>query len=566
MMDEPVGMPSSSLWYKDAVFYQVNIRAFADGNGDGCGDLIGLTKRLDYFREVGVDCLWLMPMYPSPRLDDGYDISDFTDIHPDYGTLDDFKTLVAAAHARGLKVITDLVMNHTSDRHRWFQAGRTSKDSPFRDYYVWSDTDQKYGEARIIFIDFEKSNWTWDQEAGQYFWHRFYSHQPDLNYDNPAVREEMFNVVRFWLDLGLDGFRADAVPYLYEREGTNCENLPETHAFLKELRRFLDENYPGRILLAEANQWPQDVRPYFGDGDEFHMAFHFPVMPRIYMSLARADSAPVVNIMRATSPIPDNSQWCTFLRNHDELTLEMVTPEEREFMWRTYAPVPRMKLNLGIRRRLAPLLDGDRRKIELLFSILFTLPGSPIIYYGDEIGMGDNIWLNDRNGVRTPMQWDDTQNAGFSTAAPENLYAPVIEDERYEYKKGAQPGMGGVNVAEQRAMPNSLWHTVRRMIAVRKEHRAFGRGGYEFLGPATGPVLAALRQVTGGESILAVHNLSPLEQRVDLDLSRWPSAQVRSLLGPVSESFPDVGAGPYSLTLSPFEYIWLELKPLLDQA
>ena len=566
MTEETGGGESRSLWYKDAVFYQVNIRAFADGNGDGHGDLIGLTGKLDYFRELGVDCLWLMPMYPSPLLDDGYDIADYCNIHPDYGTLDDFKTFLAEAHARGLRVITDLVMNHTSDRHPWFQAARASQDSPFRDYYVWSDNDQKYREARIIFIDFEKSNWAWDPSAGQYFWHRFYSHQPDLNYDNPAVREEMLNVVRFWLDLGLDGFRADAVPYLFEREGTNCENLPETHAFLKELRRFLDENYPGRILLAEANQWPQDVRPYFGDGDEFHMAFHFPVMPRIYMSLAQADSAPIVNILRATPPIPDNCQWCTFLRNHDELTLEMVTPEEREFMWRTYAPAPRMRLNLGIRRRLAPLLDGDRRKIELLFSILFTLPGSPIIYYGDEIGMGDNIWLDDRNGVRTPMQWDHTPNAGFSTAAPEKLYAPVIEDQHY--------GCRFVNAAEQRARADSLWHTLRRMIAVRKEHRAFGRGGCEFLGPprntAIGSenhtVLAALR-AHGDESVVAVHNLSSSAQSIELDLSRWKSARVRSLLDPVSRPFPNVGAGPYSIALSPYEYLWLELSgpaPLAD--
>jgi maltose alpha-D-glucosyltransferase / alpha-amylase len=554
MMDETSGGDSRSLWYKEAVFYEVNIRAFADGNGDGQGDLIGLTRRLDYFRALGVDCLWLMPMYPSPLRDDGYDISDYQNIHPDYGTLEDFKAFLAGAHARGLRVITDLVMNHTSDQHPWFQQAHASKDSPYRDYYVWSDTDRKYGAARIIFIDTEESNWAWDPLAGQYYWHRFYSHQPDLNYDNPCVREEMLNVVSFWLDLGLDGFRADAVPYLFEREGTNCENLPETHAFLKELRHFLDEHYPGRILLAEANQWPQDVRPYFGDGDEFHMAFHFPVMPRIYMALARADSAPIVDILHATPPIPDNCQWCTFLRNHDELTLEMVTPEEREFMWRTYAPVPRMKLNLGIRRRLAPLLDGDRRKIELLNSILFTLPGSPIIYYGDEIGMGDNIWLDDRNGVRTPMQWDDTPNAGFSTAAKEprpRLYEPVIEDERFGYKR--------VNVADQRSRPDSLWQTLRHMIAVRKEHRALGRGNCEFLGAPSGPVLAALR-AHGDEVIVAVHNLSSSAQKVDLDLSRWQSAQVRSLLDPGARSFPGVGTGPYSITLSPYEYLWLELS------
>lgn len=557
MTDRTVKEGSQSLWYKDAVFYEVNIRAFADGNGDGQGDLIGLTRKLDYFHALGVDCLWLMPMYPSPLRDDGYDIADYKNVHPDYGTLEDFKTFLAEAHARGLRVITDLVMNHTSDRHPWFQAARASKDSPFRDYYVWSDGDQKYHEARIIFIDFEKSNWAWDALAGQYYWHRFYSHQPDLNYDNPAVREEMRSVVKFWLDLGLDGFRADAVPYLFEREGTNCENLPETHAFLKDLRHFFDESYPGRILLAEANQWPQDVRPYFGDGDEFHMAFHFPVMPRIYMALARADSAPAVDILRATPSIPDNCQWCTFLRNHDELTLEMVTPEEREFMWRTYAPVPRMRLNLGIRRRLAPLLDGDRRKIELMNSILFTLPGSPIIYYGDEIGMGDDIWLDDRNGVRTPMQWDTSANAGFSTAPPPKIYAPVIRDGRFGYQN--------VNAADQRAQENSLWHTIRNMIAVRKEHRAFGRGDCEFLGTGSGPVLAVLRTY-GDELIIAVHNLSTSAQNIELDLSRRHPARVRSLLEPVSRSFPDTGAGPYRITLSPYEYIWLELRPLLPQA
>lgn len=543
-------MTADPLWYKDAVFYQVNIRAFADGNGDGHGDFVGLTKRLDYFRELGVDCIWLMPMYPSPLRDDGYDISDFTNIRPEYGTLEDFKTFMGEAHGRGLRVVADLVMNHTSDRHPWFQSARAARESAFRDYYVWSDTDQKYLGARIIFVDFEKSNWTWDPTAEQYFWHRFYSHQPDLNYNNPAVRGDMFDVARFWLDLGLDGFRADAVPYLFEREGTNCENLPETHAFLKQLRKYLDENYPGRILLAEANQWPQDVRPYFGDGDEFQMAFHFPVMPRIYMSLAQADSKLVENILRATPPIPDNCQWCTFLRNHDELTLEMVTPEEREFMWRTYAPVPRMKLNLGIRRRLAPLMEGDRRKIELLFSLLFSLPGSPIIYYGDEIGMGDNIWLDDRNGVRTPMQWDATPNGGFSEAAAAKLYSPVIQDEPF--------GLMRVNVAAQRADPGSLWHTVRRMIGVRQEHRAFGRGEYEILQTGNRAVLA-LSRAHGDEFIVAVYNLSAEPQQFHLNLERRKGAQVEVLLAPVDRSLPDIGDQHYSITLSPYEYLWLKL-------
>lgn len=541
---------ADQLWYKDAVLYQVNVRAFADGNGDGHGDFVGLTRRLDYFRDLGIDCLWLMPMYPSPLRDDGYDISDFTNIRPEYGTLDDFVNFINEAHTRGLRVVADLVMNHTSDQHPWFQAARASRSSPFRDYYVWSDTDQKYLGARIIFIDFEKSNWTWDPVAGQYSWHRFYSHQPDLNYDNPAVRGAMFNVARFWLDLGLDGFRADAVPYLFEREGTNCENLPETHAFLKQLRRYLDENYPGRILLAEANQWPQDVRPYFGNGDEFEMAFHFPVMPRIYMSLAQADSTPIVNILRATPPIPDNCQWCTFLRNHDELTLEMVTPEEREFMWRTYAPVSRMKLNLGIRRRLAPLLDGDRRKIQMLFALLFSLPGSPIVYYGDEIGMGDNIWLEDRNGVRTPMQWDSTPNAGFSSAAPDKLYAPVIDNERFGYQQ--------VNVAAQRADPGSLWHSIRRMISIRREHRAFGRGDYEIFETSNRAVLALSRE-HGDDIIVAAYNLSAEPQQLRLHLERWKGARVEVLLTPVERASPHITDGLYQSTLSPYDYLWLKL-------
>jgi len=406
------------LWYQTAIFYEVYIRAFADSNGDGHGDLPGLIGKLDYLVDLGVDCIWLLPMYPSPLADDGYDIADYYSIHPDYGTLDDFRRLVSEAHRKGLRVITDLVLNHTSDRHPWFQESRRSKDSPKRDYYVWSDTNQKYRDARIIFLDTEESNWAYDDMAGAYYWHRFYRHQPDLNYDNPAVQEEMLKVVRFWMDMGLDGFRADAVPYLFEREGTNCENLPETHEFLKRLRTFMDRHYPGRILLAESNQWPRDLRPYFGDGDEFHAAFHFPLMPRIYEALATGDGSAIIKIMRDTPDIPDTCQWCVFLRNHDELTLEMVTPEERAFMWRVYAPEPRMRLNLGIRRRMAPLLGNDRRKIELAHAIMFTLPGAPTLYYGDEIGMGDNIWLSDRSGLRTPMQWSAEQNAGFSAAGP----------------------------------------------------------------------------------------------------------------------------------------------------
>ncbi len=425
------------LWFKNAVFYEVYARAYKDSDGDGNGDLRGLTQKLDYLRDLGVDCVWLLPIYPSPLRDDGYDIADYYGVLEEYGVMQDFVDLIEAAHARGMKVIADLVLNHTSDQHPWFQAARSDPNSPYRDYYVWTDDPGKYAEARIIFLDFEESNWTYDEVAGQYFWHRFYSSQPDLNYDNPVVREEMKKVIGFWMEKGIDGFRADAVPYLIEREGTNCENLPETHAYLKEVREYVDQNFPGAVLLCEANQWPRDVRPYFGEnGEEFQLAFHFPLMPRIYMSIKSADRSPMVWIMQQTPPIPDNCQWCTFLRNHDELTLEMVTPEERQWMWEQYAPEDRMRLNLGIRRRLAPLLDNDRRKIEMANSLVFTMPGTPIIYYGDEIGMGDNIWLPDRNGVRTPMQWNDGPNAGFSTASQERLYSPVIEGPVYGPRGG----------------------------------------------------------------------------------------------------------------------------------
>ena len=464
-------MNQDNLWYKDAIFYELYVRAFADGNADGHGDFQGLVARLDYLQELGVDCIWLLPSYPSPLRDDGCDIADFTAIHPDYGTLDDFKAVLDAAHRRGMRVISDLVMNHTSDQHAWFQEARASRRSPRRDYYVWSDTDQRYRDTRIIFLDTEPSNWTWDELAGQYYWHRFFAHQPDLNYDNPRVQQEMLEVVRFWLELGVDGFRADAVPYLFEREGTNCENLPETHAYLKRVRRYLDEHYPGRILLAEANQLPQDLVAYFGDGDEFHMGFHFAVMPRLYMALKQADRSPILGILQRTPAIPPACQWSIFLRNHDELTLEMVTPEEREFMWREYAPEPRMRLNLGIRRRLAPLLDNDRRRIELLYSLLFTLPGSPILYYGDEIGMGDNVELPDRNGVRTPMQWSAEANAGFSAADPARLYSQVIARGDHAYPR--------VNVQAQSADPGSLLNRVKHMIRVRKGHACMGQGTFE---------------------------------------------------------------------------------------
>jgi maltose alpha-D-glucosyltransferase/alpha-amylase len=541
------------LWYKDAVFYQIYIRAFADGNGDGHGDFPGLTQRLDYLQALGVDCLWIMPMYPSPLRDDGYDIADYYGIHPDYGTLDDFKRFLDAAHARGLRVITDLVLNHTSDQHPWFQSARAAKDSPYRDYYVWSDTDQKYTDARIIFLDIEQSNWTWDEGAGGYFWHRFYSSQPDLNYDNPAVRAEMINVLRFWLDLGVDGFRADAVPYLIERDGTHCENLPETHAYLKELRRVMDREYPGRILLCEANQWPEDVRPYFGDGDEFHMGFHFPVMPRLYMALRRGEASAVINILNRTPALPENCQWCTFLRNHDELTLEMVTEAERQWMWQEYAPEPRMRLNLGIRRRLAPLLDGDRRKIELANSLLFTLPGSPIVYYGDEIGMGDNIWLPDRHGVRTPMQWEAGPNAGFTggDVPAERLYNAPIADERFGYQR--------VNVAAQRADPASLWHTLRRMIAVRKTQPAFGHGACDFL-PSDNAAILPIVRTYRGQTLLAIHNLAAQPQSVTLDLSRWAGARAQVLLAQDKATPPLAASGSFRLTLSPLAYLWLRLE------
>jgi len=534
---EQVVISNDLLWYKDAVFYELYIRAFADGNGDGTGDLQGLTARLDYLQDLGVDCIWLLPMYPSPRRDDGYDISDYTAIHPDYGTLDDFQTLLDEAHRRGLRVIADLVLNHTSDQHPWFQAARQSRHSPYRDYYVWSDTPDRYQLARIIFCDTESSNWTYDEVAGQYYWHRFFSHQPDLNFDHPAVQEAILDVMRFWLDRGIDGFRADAVPYLFEREGTNCENLPETHAYLKRLRRLIDEEYPGRILLAEANQWPQEVREYFGAGDEFHLGFHFPVMPRLFMALKMQDAMPIYDILQRTPPIPNTCQWCPFLRNHDELTLEMVTEEERQYLWAQYAPEPRMRLNLGIRRRLAPLLDNDRRRLELLNSILFTLPGSPIIYYGDEIGMGDNIWLPDRLGVRTPMQWDAGPNAGFSTAPAERLYAPVITDPVYGYQR--------VNVAAQRADPGSLFQTLRRMIRVRKAHPVFGRGTFHPLRPAHSAVLAYRREYAG-ETIVVVQNLSDREQQAVLDLT-----------GLATDLFTGATYSLDSLTLAPCQYLWL---------
>ncbi|HXU91664.1 MAG TPA: maltose alpha-D-glucosyltransferase [Methylomirabilota bacterium] len=537
-------------WYKDAVFYEVHVKAFMDADGNGVGDFAGLTAKLDYVRDLGVDCLWILPMYPSPLRDDGYDIADFYGVHPAYGTVEDFQKFLDAAHDRGLRVIADLVMNHTSDQHPWFQAARSDPASPYRDYYVWSATDQRYRDARIIFTDTEKSNWTWDPIAKQYYWHRFFSHQPDLNYDNAAVRAAMLDVMRFWLDRGLDGFRCDAVPYLIEREGTNGENLPETHAVCKELRRVLDREYGGdRILLAEANQWPEDVRPYFGDGDEFHMAFHFPLMPRLYMAVRREDRLPITDIFTHTPPIPTPCQWCVFLRNHDELTLEMVTREERDYMYFAYASDPAMKLNLGIRRRLASLMDGDRRRIELLNCLLLTLPGSPIIYYGDEIGMGDNVHLGDRNGVRTPMQWTADRNAGFSTADPGQLYLPVITDPVYSYQ--------AVNVAAQEKQPGSLLATMKRLIATRKRSVAFGRGDIEFLRPRNQSVLAFLRR-HADETLLIVANLSGRTQPIELPLATYEGAVPVEMLG--GARFPPIGRAPYFLSVGPHDFYWFTLE------
>jgi maltose alpha-D-glucosyltransferase/alpha-amylase len=540
---------NDELWYKDAVFYEVHVKAFFDSNGDGIGDFAGLAQKLDYLQDLGIDCIWVLPMYPSPLRDDGYDIADLYGIHPDYGSVEDFERFLDAAHRRGIRVIADLVMNHTSDQHPWFQEARRSPDSPFRGYYVWSDTDQRYAGTRIIFTDTEKSNWTWDPVAKAYYWHRFFSHQPDLNYDNPQVRKAMLDVMRFWLDRGLDGFRCDAVPYLFEREGTSCENLPESHAYLKELRRIIDREYTGRILLAEANQWPEDVRHYFGEGDEFHMAFHFPLMPRLYMAVRSADRLPITDIFTHTPRIPEASQWCLFLRNHDELTLEMVTDEERDYMYYAYASDPQAKLNLGIRRRLAPLMDNDRRKIELLNSLLLTLPGSPIIYYGDEIGMGDNVHLGDRNGVRTPMQWSGDRNAGFSSADASRLFLPLITDPVYGYQ--------AVHVEAQLKTPASLLGTMKRLIAARKASLAFGRGGIEFLRPRNQRVLAYVRRYRH-EVFLVVNNLSAASQPVELDLRQFAGATPFEILG--RTRFPPVREAPYFLSLGPYGFYWFRLE------
>ncbi|MCU0692230.1 MAG: maltose alpha-D-glucosyltransferase [Polyangiaceae bacterium] len=536
-------------WYKDAVFYELHVKAFQDSTGSGIGDFRGLTSRLGYLESLGVDCLWLLPFYASPGKDDGYDVSDYCTVHPDYGTLEEFKAFLDEAHRRGLRVMIDLVVNHTSDQHRWFQEAR-KPGSPYRDYYVWSDTDQKYLGARIIFTDTERSNWTWDAEAGAYYWHRFFSHQPDLNYENPKVLDEMLGVMGFWLELGVDGFRVDAVPYLIEREGTACENLPETHVVLQRMRAFVDERYPGRVLLGEANQWPEDVRAYFGDGDEFHMTFNFPVMPRIFMAVRQEDHGPIVDIVKRTPEIPPCCQWAIFLRNHDELTLEMVTDEERDYMVREYAKDPRMKINMGIRRRLAPLLDNGRRQIELLNGLLLTLPGSPIIYYGDEIGMGDNIYLGDRNGVRTPMQWSIDRNAGFSRADAAQLYSPVITDPVYGYQ--------GVNVEGQERTETSLLQWMKRIIHVRKRYAALGRGSLQFLYPENHKALAYIRSYNG-QHLLIVNNLSRFVQPVEIDLRSFRGYRPVEMLGEVS--FPLIGELPYFLTMAPHSFIWFRLDP-----
>jgi maltose alpha-D-glucosyltransferase / alpha-amylase len=537
------------LWFKRAVFYEIHIRGFFDGNGDGSGDFRGLIEKLEYLQWLGIDCIWLLPFYESPLRDGGYDISDFTRVHPDYGTVDDVQELIDAAHARRIRVIADLVMNHTSSDHPWFQESRTGgPDGSKRDWYVWSDTDERYRDARIIFTDTEVSNWTYDPIAGAYYWHRFFSHQPDLNYDNPEVHDAMSGVLRFWLDMGLDGFRLDAVPYLYEREGTICENLSETHAYLKKVRREIEESYPDRVLLAEANQWPADVVEYFGDGDECQMCFHFPVMPRMFMAVRREEATPIYEILERTPSIPGNCQWGLFLRNHDELTLEMVTDEERDYMYSEYAKDPRMKINLGIRRRLAPLLDNGRDEIQLMTAILFSLPGSPVLYYGDEIAMGDNIFLGDRDGVRTPMQWTQDRNGGFSRADFAQLYAPPLMDPVY--------GFQAVNVEAQLRTPTSLLRWMHRFIALRKEHPVFGLGTYEPIETSNPRIFAVLRCFEE-DLVLCVHNLARSAQAVELDLSAHAGRYPVELFG--RSRFPQIGDLNYLLTLAPRGFYWFQL-------
>jgi len=552
--DELVSLEQSRdpLWFKRAVFYEVLIRGFADSDGDGTGDIRGLTSKLDYLQWLGVDCVWLLPIYQSPLRDGGYDISDFMKVLPEFGDLGDFVQLVDEAHARGMRIIADLVMNHSSDQHPWFQASRSDRDGPYGDYYVWSDTDEPYAEARIIFVDTENSNWTWDPVREQFFWHRFFSHQPDLNYDNPVVQAEMIEVLKFWLDLGIDGFRLDAVPYLFEREGTNGENLPETHEFLRRARKEVDALYPDRVMLCEANQWPEDVVAYFGDpeeGDECQMAFHFPLMPRLFMAVRRESRYPISEILANTPAIPKNCQWGIFLRNHDELTLEMVTDDERDYMYAEYAKDPRMKSNVGIARRLAPLLENSRDQIELFTGLLLSLPGSPVLYYGDEIGMGDNIYLGDRDGVRTPMQWSADRNAGFSTADPQRLYLPTLLDPVYGYQ--------ALNVEAQMRSSSSLLHWTRNMLTVRRQHPVFGMGTYDELGSSNPSVLAFVREF-GDDRVLCVNNLSRFPQPVELDLRRFKDTVPVELTGQVH--FPRVGDLPYLLSLPGHGFMWFGLQ------
>jgi len=553
--------PRDPEWYKRAVFYEVLVRGYDDSNGDGTGDIRGLISRLDYLQWLGIDCLWLLPIYASPLRDGGYDIADYTSILDEFGHIGDFVELVESAHERGIRVIADLVINHTSDAHPWFQASRTDPDGPYGDFYVWSDTDDRYRDARVIFVDTEHSNWTFDQVRGQYYWHRFFAHQPDLNFDNPRVQDTMLEVLRFWLDLGIDGFRLDAVPYLYEREGTNCENLKETHEYLRRIRAEVDRLYPDRVLLAEANQWPGDVVEYFGDpsvgGDECHMAFHFPLMPRIFMAVRREQRYPISEILAQTPPIPAGCQWGIFLRNHDELTLEMVADDERDYMYAEYAKDPRMKANIGIRRRLAPLLDNDRNQLQLFTALLLSLPGSPVLYYGDEIGMGDNIWLGDRDGVRTPMQWTPDRNAGFSGCDPARLYLPVIMDPIYGYQ--------ALNVEAQQKNSGSLLHWTKRMIEIRKRHPVFGLGRYEELSSSNPSILAFVREYTepgagGADQILCVNNLSRFPQPVELDLRRFKGVTPVECMGGVT--FPPIGEFTYLLTLPGHGFYWFQLPPL----
>jgi len=544
-----VAASPDTLWYKDAIIYQLHVRTFCDSNGDGIGDFPGLIQKLDYLQELGVNAIWLLPFFPSPLRDDGYDISDYTAVHPNYGRLEDFQAFLAAAHDRGMRIIIELVLNHTSDQHSWFRESRSSRDNAKRDWYVWRETDDHYQGVRIIFLDTERSNWAWDPLSKSYYWHRFFSHQPDLNYDNPSVFEAMWGVMKFWLDIGVDGFRLDAVPYLVEREGTSCENLPETHAIIRELRRRVDHEYPGKMLLAEANQWPSDVCAYFGDSNEFHMAFHFPLMPRMFMSVQLEDRKPIVEILEQTPQIPDSCQWCLFLRNHDELTLEMVTDIERDYMYDEYAKDKGMRLNLGIRRRLSPMMDNDRWRIQLLNGMLMSMPGTPIIYYGDEIGMGDNVYLGDRNGVRTPMQWNGGWNAGFSGADPERLYSPLISNPVYGYQ--------AINVESQRRSQHSLLSWMRRIIHVRKSSPVLSRGSIEFLKPSNHRVLAYVRQL-GDEKILVVNNLSKSAQAVELDLRKHKGSIPIEMFG--GNLFPRIGDLYYLLTLGPYQFFWFRLR------